>query len=160
MTLVYILIGLVVVAVVGYFVFFRSREGMELQPPTSRRGPPAEKRQEAPRPEKPAAPAARPEAKVVPEALPSSEVIAEEPHPVQAAVSARPQVKRDVSTLRKGLAATRGGFIAKLTALFAGKKEFDPALLLEIEEVMLASDVGVKTTQTILARLREALDKN
>ncbi|MEO8876554.1 MAG: signal recognition particle-docking protein FtsY, partial [Polyangiaceae bacterium] len=60
----------------------------------------------------------------------------------------------------KGLAATRGGFIARLTALFSGKKEIDPSILEEIEEVLLTSDVGVKTTQTILERLRDALAKN
>ena len=62
--------------------------------------------------------------------------------------------------LRKGLAATRGGFIARLTALFQGKKEIDPAILEQVEEVMLASDVGPKTTHAILGRLREALRRN
>jgi fused signal recognition particle receptor len=73
---------------------------------------------------------------------------------------APPPVKKDVAGLRKGLAATRGGFIAKLTALLQGKKEFDPAILEQLEEVMLASDVGPKTTQSILARLRESLGRN
>ena len=62
--------------------------------------------------------------------------------------------------MRKGLAATRGGFIARLTAIFTGKKEIDPAILEQIEEVMIASDVGVRTTQAILERLRERLAKN
>jgi fused signal recognition particle receptor len=61
--------------------------------------------------------------------------------------------------MRKGLAATRGGFIARLTALFGGQKEIDPAILAQIEEVMISSDVGVKTTQAILARLRDRLEK-
>ena len=52
------------------------------------------------------------------------------------------------------------GFVARLTAIFTGKKEIDPAILEQIEEVMLTSDVGVKTTQAILERLREALDRN
>jgi fused signal recognition particle receptor len=68
--------------------------------------------------------------------------------------------KRDVAGLRKGLAATRGGFIAKLTALFQGKKEFDPGILEQLEEVMLASDVGPKTTQSILDRIRQSLGRN
>jgi fused signal recognition particle receptor len=71
-----------------------------------------------------------------------------------------PPSKRDVAGLRKGLAASRGGFVAKLSALFQGKKEIDPAILQQVEEVMLASDVGPKTTQAILARLRESLDRN
>jgi fused signal recognition particle receptor len=77
-----------------------------------------------------------------------------------AAPSAQPRAKRDVAGLRKGLAATRGGFIAKLTSLFSGRKEIDPAILEQVEEVMLASDVGVKTTQAILERLREQLQRN
>lgn len=68
--------------------------------------------------------------------------------------------KRDVAALRKGLAASRGGFIAKLRALVTGKKEIDPAILEQMEEVMLTSDVGVQTTQAILGRLRERLNKN
>jgi fused signal recognition particle receptor len=71
-----------------------------------------------------------------------------------------PSAGRDVAGLRKGLAATRGGFISKLTALFKGKKEIDPSLLEQIEEVMLASDVGPKTTATILARLRETVERD
>ncbi|MGH7297050.1 MAG: signal recognition particle-docking protein FtsY, partial [Polyangiaceae bacterium] len=71
-----------------------------------------------------------------------------------------PKARRDVAGLRKGLAATRGGFIARLTALFQGKKEIDPAILEQMEEVMLASDVGPKTTQAILGRLRESLARN
>jgi fused signal recognition particle receptor len=47
-----------------------------------------------------------------------------------------------------------------LSALFRGKKEIDPALLEQIEEVMLASDVGPKTTSAILGRLRESLERD
>jgi fused signal recognition particle receptor len=62
--------------------------------------------------------------------------------------------------MRKGLAASRSGFVARLTALFSGKKEIDPAILEQIEEIMLTSDVGVKTTGAIIERLREALGRN
>ncbi len=68
--------------------------------------------------------------------------------------------KRDVAGIRKGLATARGGFIARLSALFTGKKEIDPEILEQIEEVLLTSDVGVKTTGAIIERLRDALSKN
>lgn len=68
--------------------------------------------------------------------------------------------KKDVAGLRKGLAASRGGFMARLKALLTGKKEIDPALLEEMEEILIASDVGVKTTQAILERLRDGMKKN
>jgi fused signal recognition particle receptor len=73
--------------------------------------------------------------------------------------AATARARRDVAGLRKGLAATRGGFVAKLTALFQGKKEIDPLLMEQLEEVMLSSDVGPKTTSAILARLRESVDR-
>ena len=102
--------------------------------------------------EKPASPPA-PSALESADVLPGSE-------PKQSAADAALKTKKDVAGIRRGLAATRGGFIARLTALFGGKKEIDPAILEQIEEVMLSSDVGVKTTQSILERLREKLQKN
>jgi fused signal recognition particle receptor len=99
------------------------------------------------------------------EALPSTDVLPDDSTKLPVAAeptSAAPPVvsKKDVAGLRKGLAATRGGFMARLKALFVGKKEIDPAILEQMEEVMLTSDVGVKTTQAILERLRERLAKN
>jgi len=67
---------------------------------------------------------------------------------------------REIAGMRSGLAASRGGFIARLASLFTGKKEIDPALLEQLEEAMLSSDVGVKTTQVILERLRDGVAKN
>jgi fused signal recognition particle receptor len=70
--------------------------------------------------------------------------------------------KRDVEGLRKGLAKQRGegGFFARLKSLFAGKREVDPGLVEQIEEVLLTSDVGVATTKTLLDELRSRLEKN
>ncbi|MFM2417952.1 MAG: hypothetical protein RL385_2675 [Pseudomonadota bacterium] len=70
----------------------------------------------------------------------------------------RPSVE-ELASLRKGLASTRGGFIARLSGLFRGKKEIDPALLEQIEEVLITADVGAKTTDRILTRLRERMSK-
>jgi fused signal recognition particle receptor len=68
--------------------------------------------------------------------------------------------KREIAGMRTGLAASRGGFIARLASLFTGKKEIDPMLLEQLEEAMLSSDVGVKTTGVILDRLRDGVAKN
>jgi fused signal recognition particle receptor len=65
----------------------------------------------------------------------------------------------DVATLRRGLSSTRGGFIARLSRLFSGKREIDPALLDQIEEVLITADVGAKTTARILDRLRDRMTK-
>jgi fused signal recognition particle receptor len=95
-----------------------------------------------------------------PEAIPSVDVLPVDDSQPRQAKRKRELDKDEVASFRKGLTATRGGFIARLTALFTGKKEIDPAILQEMEEVMLSSDVGPKTTQTILERLRAQLDKN
>jgi fused signal recognition particle receptor len=65
--------------------------------------------------------------------------------------------ERDVAALRKGLANTRGGLIARLAKLFGSRPTVDETLLDEIEEVLITSDVGVKTSERMLAKLREQM---
>lgn len=78
-----------------------------------------------------------------------------------AAKAAAPR-KRDVEGLRRGLAKTRekDGFFGRLKALFGGSKEIDPRIVEDIEEVLLTSDVGVKTTEALMAVVRDKLAKN
>ncbi len=52
------------------------------------------------------------------------------------------------------------GFFGRLRALFVGKKEIDPDLVSHIEEVLLTSDVGMKTTELLIGEIKEALAKN
>jgi fused signal recognition particle receptor len=67
----------------------------------------------------------------------------------------------DVQTLRRGLGRSRdsGGVFGRLKALLGGQREIDASIAQQIEEVLLTSDVGASTTQTILTRLREGLDR-
>lgn len=67
----------------------------------------------------------------------------------------------DIEGLRRGLAKSRApeGFFGRLKALLGGQKEISPALAEDIEEVLLASDVGVQATEAILGRIRETLTK-
>ena len=69
--------------------------------------------------------------------------------------------KRDVEGIRKGLTRVREkeGFFGRLKALFTGAKEIDPQIVDQIEEVLLSSDVGVKTTEALLADITDALQK-
>lgn len=91
---------------------------------------------------------------------------AEKPQPVEPAAPAvrpaAPKRPQDVAGVRKGLAKARSeqGFFGRLAQLFTGKKEIDPAIADRIEEILLGSDVGVHTTEQILARIREGLAKN
>ena len=71
-----------------------------------------------------------------------------------------PARKRDVAALVPGLERTRSGWVSRLGQLFAGKKELDPALLEEIEKVLLTADIGVRTSQKLLGEIRESLDKD
>ena len=80
-----------------------------------------------------------------------------EPEPDAPRVFSRP----DVHSMRRGLARSRGegGIFGRLKALFGGNQEIGAAVSADIEEVLIASDVGVSTTQAILERIRESLDK-
>jgi fused signal recognition particle receptor len=91
-----------------------------------------------------------------PEPKPAPEEAVEEEKAKEAPKAAEPaKKKRDTSVLRAGLAKTRGGFIAKIGELFAGKKEVDAATLDRLEEVLLTADIGVKTS----ARIYDAVKK-
>ena len=71
----------------------------------------------------------------------------------------RARRERKLQKLRLGLSKTRGGLIAKIGSLFKEKKEIDAGLINELEEVLITSDVGAKTTEWLLNLVREALDK-
>jgi fused signal recognition particle receptor len=62
-----------------------------------------------------------------------------------------------VAILKKGLATTRGGFIARLAQIFSRKKEIDPALLDEMQAVLITADIGPRTADKLLERLRARL---
>ncbi|MDC3959433.1 signal recognition particle-docking protein FtsY [Polyangium jinanense] len=67
--------------------------------------------------------------------------------------------KKDVEGLRRGLTKAREseGFFGRLKALFVGRSEVDPGLVDQIEEVLLTSDVGVKTTEALLEEIRAGI---
>ena len=55
--------------------------------------------------------------------------------------------------LKEGLFKTHEGLVSKIDELVAGKKEIDEGLLAELEEILITSDIGVKTTQELLDTL-------
>lgn len=65
--------------------------------------------------------------------------------------------EHDVDVLKRGLANTRGGFIARLAKLFGSRPTIDDALLEQVEEVLITADIGVKTSERMLNRLREQM---
>jgi fused signal recognition particle receptor len=133
-------------------------------------------------PERPAAPERAHEETVPPSAIPQSpvpstrEVDAEKLHvsppapsvpspsvtlPTDKPRSERPsQPKaRDKTALSPGLARTRAGWVSRLGQLFVGKREIDPALVEEIEKVLLTADIGVRTSQKLLEEIRASLGR-
>jgi fused signal recognition particle receptor len=167
MTTVAIVVALIVVVAAVALFLVRGKPGTYLQAPpagaTPRLQPPRVPSRPAPAKKesaRPPPPPARPSAPPLSaELLPDEAIVVQPPMAPPALPSHAPPARRDVAGLRKGLAATRGGFVAKLTALFQGKKDIDPLLLEQVEEVMLASDVGPKTTKVILGRLRESVER-
>ncbi|HJL02882.1 MAG TPA: signal recognition particle-docking protein FtsY [Polyangiaceae bacterium LLY-WYZ-15_(1-7)] len=116
---------------------------------------PAEPAEEAPAEE--AAEAAEEEAAPAPAEEPAA---AAEPE-AEAPAAPAPRQKaspEDVAALKKGLKGTRGGFIAKLSRLFGKKKELEPGAIDEMEEVLITADIGVKTADELLTRLRAAVE--
>lgn len=67
--------------------------------------------------------------------------------------------KRDAKALAPGLARTRAGWISRLGQVFSGKKEIDPALVEDIEKVLLTADIGVRTSQKLLEEIRSSLGR-
>lgn len=61
--------------------------------------------------------------------------------------------------LTRGLTKTRTGFIGRLKKLVLGSTRIDDDLLDELEEMLFEADVGVKTTQELLAFLHKKVDE-
>jgi len=68
--------------------------------------------------------------------------------------------KEKKETLDKGLEKTNTSFIAKLSKAVAGKSKVDDAVLDNLEEVLVASDVGVNTTLKIIERIEKRVERD
>ncbi|MBP7180460.1 MAG: signal recognition particle-docking protein FtsY [Dysgonomonadaceae bacterium] len=63
-------------------------------------------------------------------------------------------------TLDKGLEKTKESFFSKLNRAVAGKSKVDDAVLDQLEEVLVTSDVGVDTTLKIIDRIEERVARD
>jgi fused signal recognition particle receptor len=173
-----VILVVVVAGALAYFFFIRKKEGPELPPEREtkklEKAKEAPAKERAPRPGKAGEPAEaaraqeakrdRAEAKEAVEAAEAAEELPGRmpPPPPSAREGAAPKRRADVEGLRKGLTKVREkeGFFGRLKALFAGKKEIDPQIVEQMEEVLLTSDVGVQTTRLLLDEIRQGLEKN
>jgi fused signal recognition particle receptor len=181
MDLVYVLIALAALFA-AYYLFFRKRApeqtpgtppktlsekptgGRSTRPPPPVRKP-AKKESGALATETPR-PSDVPPAKLVAESVASpSTPPLRTPVPPKGNESIRPSqappAPSALERLRKGLSRSRSseGFFGRLRSLFTGKPELNPELAAQIEEVLITSDVGVETTQAMLQRVRETLER-
>lgn len=70
------------------------------------------------------------------------------------------QVAAEKEDLDQGLERSRTGLFSKLARVVAGKSTVDDAVLDELEEVLVTSDVGVETTLRIIERIQERVKRD
>ncbi|HQI44350.1 MAG TPA: signal recognition particle-docking protein FtsY, partial [Dysgonamonadaceae bacterium] len=63
-------------------------------------------------------------------------------------------------TLDKGLEKTKESFFSKLNRAVVGKSKVDDAVLDQLEEILVTSDVGVDTTLKIIDRIEERVARD
>lgn len=68
--------------------------------------------------------------------------------------------KQEKSALEQGLEKTKSGIFEKLARAVAGKSRVDENTLDDIEEALIASDIGVETTLRIIERLEERVSRD
>ena len=68
--------------------------------------------------------------------------------------------KEKEQDLDKGLEKTKTGFFDKLTKAVAGKSTIDIEVLDELENILIASDVGLETTVKIIERIEDRVKQD
>jgi len=68
--------------------------------------------------------------------------------------------KEEKESLDKGLEKSSQGFFDKISRALVGKSKVDDEVLDELEEVLIASDVGVNTTVKIIERIEARVERD
>lgn len=68
--------------------------------------------------------------------------------------------KQKKETLDKGLEKTKESMFSKISRVVSGKSKVDDDVLDELEEILIASDVGVDTTLKIIERIEKRVAKD
>ena len=68
--------------------------------------------------------------------------------------------KEEKDTLDKGLEKSRQGFFEKMTKAVIGKSKVDDEVLDNLEEILIASDVGVATTIKIIEKIEDRVARD
>ncbi|MFY9584657.1 MAG: signal recognition particle-docking protein FtsY [Candidatus Acidiferrales bacterium] len=62
--------------------------------------------------------------------------------------------------LKESVGKTRSQLATRVEELLAGERRIDPQLLAELENALLAADLGVRTTREILQAVRDKVERN
>ncbi|MFH1148828.1 MAG: signal recognition particle-docking protein FtsY [Pseudomonadota bacterium] len=61
--------------------------------------------------------------------------------------------------LKESITKTRESFVKQVDRLFLGKKQIDPELLDDLEEVLIMADLGVNTTSELIGKIQEKVKR-
>src|SRR5258708_33807008 len=78
---------------------------------------------------------------------------------LQTRFGAVPQEPPLLEKVQAGVQKTREGFVSRMEEVLSGKKQIDADLLEELEYTLISADIGVTTTNEILDRIRERVDR-
>jgi len=98
------------------------------------------------------------EAAVVLDSVSPEVVVPDEPS--EAKPQEKPAGKSLFQRLQERLGKTRDAFVYRLDRLFLGKKEIDQDLFEQLEEILIAADLGVATTMELLDRARKKVKRD
>src|ERR1044071_9422765 len=62
--------------------------------------------------------------------------------------------------LKAGVQKTRAGLVSALEDALQGRREINADLLDELESTLISADIGVRTTEEILNRIRERVERH
>ncbi len=68
--------------------------------------------------------------------------------------------KLKFSRLREGLSKTRESLFGRVERLISARSRIDDSVLEELEEILIRSDVGVSTTERVIASIRERVKRD
>ncbi|MFL6467805.1 MAG: signal recognition particle-docking protein FtsY [Pyrinomonadaceae bacterium] len=70
-------------------------------------------------------------------------------------------IEREIGVrFSKAIAKTRDSINSRLDTIFEGRKQIDEQLLDELEELLISTDIGVKTTLQVLEAVRQGISRN
>lgn len=78
---------------------------------------------------------------------------------IQTLFGSVPQEPNLLDRLKAGIQKTRSGLVDRLEDVVAGKKQIDAELLEELEYALITADLGVRTVEDILERIRQRVDR-